>query len=116
MVLAGAFITMGTLHFVAPRPFEQIMPPQIPKAWHRLLVYVSGFFELAGGIGVLPTATRTAAGVGLLLLLVAVFPANVQMLINYSRAKAPAAVLAGLWIRLPLQPALMWWVWSVTLR
>ena len=116
VALAGAFLTMGTLHFAAPRPFDQIMPRVIPRKFHRPLVYASGLCELAGGAGVLLPATRALAGVGLLCVLVAVFPANVQMLLDHRARKASKAALAALWVRLPIQAVLLAWVWSATLR
>jgi uncharacterized membrane protein len=70
-LLALLMTTMGVLHFVAPTPFVQIIPPQLPEP--LLLVYVSGLFEIAGGIGVLLPKTRRAAAWGLILLYLAVF-------------------------------------------
>jgi uncharacterized membrane protein len=76
-------------------------------------VYASGVFEIAGGAGLLVPATRTAAAIGLILLLVAVLPANVEMLRLAQQRGASAAFVAACWLRLPLQPLLMWWVWRV---
>jgi uncharacterized membrane protein len=114
IVLAGVFIFMGVLHFVVPKPFDAIMPKFIPRAYRRPLTLISGFFELLGGVGVVVPVTRPWAGVGLVLLLIAVFPANVQMLLSARAAHAPAGRQAGLWIRLPLQVLLVWWVWTAT--
>jgi uncharacterized membrane protein len=88
------------------------MPPYLPL--HRELVYVSGALEILGGLGLLTGRTRTAAGVGLILLLVAVLPANVQMLIDARAADKPSWWLALLWLRLPLQGVLAAWVWRVS--
>ncbi len=115
MVLASVFLLMGTLHFVRPKPFDAIMPKFIPREYRRPLTLISGFFELLGGVGVLLPFSRAWAGVGLLLLLIAVFPANVQMLLTARETKAPAAAQAALWIRLPMQGLLAWWVWQATL-
>ena len=84
------------------------MPPQLPQP--LLLVYLSGVFELLGGLGLLPARTRRLAGWGLLALLVAVFPANVYMALIHEQLHIPAWVA---WGRLPLQLPLMWWVWRV---
>ena len=84
------------------------MPPALPAP--RLLVLLSGVAEVAGGLGLLLPATRRWAAWGLLVLLVAVFPANVHMLRLASALHIPAWVL---WARLPLQPLLMWAVWRV---
>jgi len=77
----------------------------------RLLVYVSGVFEMLGGIGLLVPWVRRWAAWGLIALLIAVFPANIQMLQAAHAASASAWTQALLWLRLPLQPLLMWWVY-----
>jgi uncharacterized membrane protein len=107
-----AFVTVGLLHFVAPGTYERIMPPYLPL--HRELVYLSGGLEVLGGLGLLTERTRAAAGVGLILLLVAVLPANVQMLLDAHAAGKPSWWLALLWLRLPLQGVLAAWVWGVS--
>lgn len=106
-LLALLFIGAGVLHFVAPATYLLIMPPYLPEP--LLLVYVSGAAEIAGGLGLLLPATRQLAGGGLLLLLVAVFPANVYML--QAHGAGTGVPLWTLWLRLPLQGVLMAWVW-----
>ena len=106
------FVGAGALHFVAPGTYERIMPPNLPL--HRELVYLSGAAEVLGGLGLLTERTRAAAGVGLILLLVAVLPANVQMLIDARVAGKPSWWLALLWLRLPLQGVLAAWVWRAS--
>jgi uncharacterized membrane protein len=78
------------------------------------IVYISGLAEMAGGIGVLVPQVRTLAGRGLILLLIAVFPANVQMLVSARSAHAPFWAETLLWIRLPVQALLIAWVWRAT--
>ncbi len=111
---AVLFLSSGILHFVMPGFFDRIVPPWVPNA--RLATYVSGAFEIAGAIGLLVPATRVAAAWGLIALLAAVLPANVHMLNQARAADASAGFIAGLWVRLPLQPLLMWWVWRVAIR
>ncbi|CAA9390679.1 MAG: hypothetical protein AVDCRST_MAG22-555 [uncultured Rubrobacteraceae bacterium] len=106
------FVVAGMLHFVVPGTYERIMPPYLPI--HRELVYGSGAMEVLGGLGLLTGRTRAAAGVGLILLLVAVLPANVQMLIDARAAGKPSWWVALLWLRLPLQGVLAAWVWRVS--
>lgn len=108
------FFSAGVLHFVMPAFFDRIVPPWIPNA--RLATYVSGVCEIAGAVGLLVPATRVAAAWGLIALLVAVLPANIHMLNQARAADASAGYLAGLWLRLPLQPLLMWWVWRAAIR
>lgn len=90
------------------------MPPYIPSPYHLPLVYVSGACEIAGGLGMLVRPVRRLAGLGLVALLVAVFPANVQMLATAMHAGASAGALAALWLRLPLQVALIVWVYRAS--
>ena len=76
-LLAALFGTSGTLHFIFPYEYASVIPPWLPA--HTALVAISGLCELAGAIGVLIPLIRPLAGWGLLLLCVAVFPANIQM-------------------------------------
>lgn len=109
LVTAIAFVVAGALHFVIPRVYLGIMPSWLPKP--LLLVYVSGVFEMLGGLGLLLPVTRTAAAIGLIVLLLAVFPANVEMLRLAQSRGGSALFIAACWLRLPLQPLLIWWVW-----
>ena len=51
------------------------------------------------------------AGIGLILLLLAIFPANIQMLLNWRERGAGMPALIILWLRLPLQLLFIWWAW-----
>lgn len=107
--VSALFVASGVVHFRNPRVYEQIMPPYLPA--HRELVYASGFFELLGAAGVLVPVVRTAAGWGLIALLVAVFPANVYMATDADTfAKLAPAWL--LYARLPLQALAIWWIYN----
>lgn len=111
--LALLFAAAGILHFVSAEIYVRIVPPFLPDP--HLLVLLSGVFEVAGGLGLLVPRLRRAAGLGLVLLLAAVFPANVYMALDpdgAGRGIAPAL----LWLRLPLQPLLAWWVWRASRR
>lgn len=110
-LLANFFIGAGVNHFVMPRAYERIVPPPLDGRARRV-VQISGVAEIAGGVGVLAPATRRAAGIGLLALLAAVFPANVHMALHPERfARIPRWAL---YARLPLQPLMMLWVWRAT--
>jgi uncharacterized membrane protein len=104
---AALFLASGTGHLTHPEIFTSIVPPQLGHA--DLLVAISGVAELAGGIGLLIPATRKAAATGLIVLLVAVWPANIYMAIDagHFTSVAPAWVI---WLRVPLQLLLIWWV------
>lgn len=114
IVLAALFAFAGTMHFIVPGQYAAIMPPWLPL--HRELVYLSGVLEIAGGVGLLVARTRRAAGIGLILLLMAVWPANLQMLLNARASGAPALAQTLLLLRLPLQLVLIAWVWRASRR
>lgn len=113
-LLALFFVIAGILHFIFPQQYMRVMPPWL--GWHAALVLISGVAECAGGLGVLWSATRRQAGIGLLLLCMAVLPANVQMLQDAVAAHKPAWLLLLLVLRLPLQLVLMGWIWQATRR
>jgi len=101
IVIGLMFASIGTSHFVDPAPFLAIMPPYLP--WHLELVYISGFFEISGGLGLLHPATRRMAAWGLLALLVAVYPANIHMLVNEIYLDGMPQEKWLLWARMPMQ-------------
>ncbi len=112
VLLSLLFIAAGANHFVSPDAYLKIMPEYLP--WPLALVYVSGFFEVLGGVGVALPRLRWAAGWGLIALLVAVFPANVHMLLNSDQF--PSIPFWALVARLPLQGVLIAWVWWTTVK
>lgn len=100
----------GIGHFVLTGFFVGIVPPYIP--WPLAAVYVSGVFELLGAAGLIPRATRPWAGIGLLLLIVCVTPANVYMWQHPELfPRFPPALLGA---RLVVQVLLMMCVWWST--
>lgn len=106
--MAALYVAAGAYHFINPGFYKKIMPPYLP--WHYPLIYISGICEIVFGIFLLPLATRRLAAWGIIILLIAVFPANIQMMLNYKAEHDP-----DLWIaivRLPLQPLLIWWAWQ----
>jgi uncharacterized membrane protein len=111
-VLAAFFVGAGLLHFVKPEPYEAIMPPQLP--YPRELVYVSGVAELIGGLGVLYPRLRPWAGLWLIGLLIAVFPANIHHAIAADDVPGNPVSQPLLIARLPLQALLIAWVWKTT--
>ncbi|MFC9086156.1 DoxX family protein [Nocardiopsis dassonvillei] len=104
--LGGLFVASGVLHFAAPRPFQAIMPRSLPapRAW----VYGSGAAELVCGAGLL--TRRAWAGPASAALLLAVWPANVQMALDSGtgRPRGPADNRLVAWGRVPLQIPLVW--------
>jgi len=110
--LAGLMCTAGVMHFVQPAPFVRIVPDYLPSP--LALVYVSGFFEILGGAGLLIPRVSRAAAWGLIALYVAVFPANINMALHdIPFGDMPPSPLL-LWGRLPLQLVLIAWAWTYT--
>ncbi len=108
--VAGFFSLAGITHFTNTAFFLAIVPPYLPA--HLELVYMSGVFEILGGLGALLAATRRAAGYGLIALLVAVYPANIHMALNPDLFTDMTAT--ALYVRLPLQFVMGWLVWWAT--
>lgn len=98
-LLAGAMIAVGVMHFTNEPFFTRIVPSWLPMA--KLLVYVSGVFEIALGVLVLVPKTRRFAGLGLTALYVAVFPANINMVLHPELGGTLPTW--ALWARLPFQ-------------
>lgn len=108
-LLSAIFVFAGVLHLVVPDRYVGIMPAWIPLQLE--MVYVSGVAEILGGIGLLIPFVRKAAAIGLIVLLVVVFPANIQMLSNATRDGSSMLHIALLWLRLPLQPLMIVWIY-----
>jgi len=71
-LLAAFFIVAGANHFRDPATYLSMMPPWLPAP--EALNFISGAAEIFGGIGLLVSRTRNAAALGLILLLIAIFP------------------------------------------
>ena len=96
------YINVGIQHFVDPNWFVQIMPPYLPL--HYEAVYLSGFFEILFGLMLLYNKTRYIAAWGLILLLIAVYPANIYLAFNKIPQEAIGiSAFAASWVRLPIQ-------------
>ncbi len=110
--LALVMVVAGILHFVATDAYVSVMPDYLPL--HRELVYLSGIFEVLSGLGLLWHKTRKAAGTCLILLYLAVLPANINMAvqdIQPANFHIPAFLL---WARLPFQLVFIYWAWRVS--
>lgn len=108
------FATAGILHFIFPDQYSATIPAWLPA--HGALVAISGICEIAGAFGLLIPRLRRAAGFGLLLLCVAVLPANVQMWLAAMAAHKAIWIELLLLLRLPLQIPLMVWIWQASRR
>ena len=104
------FINAGITHFTNLPFYLSIMPPSLPL--HKEAVYISGFFEVIGGIGLLIPRFRKIAGWGLFALLIAVYPANIYMAITPEAF--PDIPIYALYIRLAFQFIFFYWAYSLT--
>lgn len=100
----------GINHFIRPGFYLKIMPPWLP--FHEAFVFTSGVAEVLCALLLLFTGTRRSGAWAVIALLVAVFPANIQMLVNYKHDNNPLTWIAIL--RLPTQLLLIWWAYSFT--
>lgn len=104
-LLSILFIFAGIMHFIKPKMYIRIIPPYLPNP--KLLNALAGLFEIIFGLGLLFESTRSFAAIGIVLLLIAVFPANIYMFQKGARG-IPQWVLL---LRLPLQFVLIAWAY-----
>jgi uncharacterized membrane protein len=112
--LMGIFyVVAGLNHFVNQGFYAPMMPPYLPA--HMALIYLSGLAEVVLGAAVLVPSVRPLAAWGIVLLLIAIFPANVHIALH-DVPPAGAKEGAGIWnwVRLPFQGVLIAWAWWYT--
>ncbi len=109
-VMAVLYVAAGIYHFINPRFYQKIMPTYLP--WHIPLVYISGVCEIIFALLLIPESTRVIAAWLIIILLIAVFPANIQMAVSFWQKQRPTLWIAL--VRLPLQLVLIWWAWIYT--
>ena len=104
------YVLAGVAHFVRTDVYLPMMPPYLPA--HRELVLLSGVAEVVLGLAVLVPQTRRLAAWGIILLLIAVFPANLHIAMH-DVPLFGATQGAGVWnwVRLPFQGVLIAWAW-----
>jgi len=110
-VMSAFYVLGGVYHLVNPGFYLPMMPPYLP--WHRELVFISGVAEIVLDIAVLIPSLRRPAALGIIALLIAVFPANLHIAMN-DVPLAGATEGAGIWnwVRLPFQAVFIAWAWS----
>ncbi|HEV2766611.1 MAG TPA: hypothetical protein VGV63_02750 [Acidimicrobiales bacterium] len=115
-VLAALMMGAGVSHFAVPEAYERIIPRWLGNP--RGVVLASGAAEVAAGALLALPATRRAGAWATVAVLVAVFPANVQMALDGGIAGAgfPFGSPLVAWLRLPLQAPLVVWAWALTRR
>lgn len=109
------FILTGITHFTNTSAFLEITPDFIPAT--REMIYLSGILEILGAIGLQIPKFRKFSAWGLILLLIAVFPANINAAVNDIRTEVAFGIGSWyLWVRLLFQPVFIWWVWWSSLK
>src|SRR6202042_1517127 len=103
-IMAVLYIVAGIFHFTKTSTYLRIVPPYIP--YHLVIVYISGVLEILFGAGLFFSKFRHYSAFGLIILLIAIFPANIYMLSSGLFTNIPRWVL---WARLPLQAVLIAW-------
>jgi len=108
--MALFYIGGGIVHFADPGFYLPMMPPYLP--YHLELVYLSGLAEIVLGLAVLIPRARRLAAWGIILLLIAIFPANLHIAMNdVPLAGADEGAGVWNWVRLPFQAVLIGWAW-----
>ncbi len=111
-IFSVCIIIVGITHFIRPEQYARIVPPQLPYPFE--LVYISGFFEILGGIGLAIPYVSVAAAWGLIALFIAVFPANINMAVNSIPIEGIPHIPWLYWARLPFQAVLIAWAYWYT--
>jgi uncharacterized membrane protein len=109
--LAAMFLFTGVAHFTkAKYGMARMVPAMFGNA--MTMVYFTGLCEIAGAIGLLVTRYRGPAGICLIALLIAMFPANVKA--AQEKLMVAGRPATALWLRLPMQLGFIAWTWWVS--
>ena len=108
-IMALLYIAAGVNHFIMPRFYISIIPPFLP--FRKLINHVSGLAEIVLGVGLLLPDYTSLAAWGVIVLLIAVYPANIYHFIKGWRKKKMVWILA---LRLPVQFFFIWWAYLYT--
>ena len=106
-LMSALYILAGFNHFLNPLTYIKIIPSWLP--YPSMINHVTGILEIILGFLLLFNTSRTFAAYGIIVLLIAIFPANIQMSINFYNSHHPK-----FWwtvARLPLQLLLIAWAW-----
>ena len=103
LIMSIFYINVGMKHFTDPIWFTHIIPPILSKL-DLILVYLSGYFEITFGMMLLVPMLRKISAYGLILLLIAVYPANLYLAFyQQPQELIGISAFAASWVRLPIQ-------------
>jgi uncharacterized membrane protein len=108
-LFATIFILAGINHFWSPGFYEKMLTGFLP--YPATLNYLSGAAEILGGVGLMMRDTRKFSAWGLIVLLIVIFPANINMAWHHEQWDFSAVML---YIRLPFQLLFIWWAYQYT--
>ena len=104
-IIALFYISAGITHYTNYHFFEALIPPVLK--FKSEIVYVSGIIEIVLGLLLCLKKTRHKAALGIILLLIAVFPANLYLCFSELPRKVLGISINQAFIRLPFQIPLM---------
>lgn len=105
--MAAIYVIAGICHFITPKFYLKITPKWVPfPEFTNVLV---GVIEIILGLALLFASTRQYAAIGIIALLVAVFPANVY---HFQKAKRKQKLVLVTLLRLPIQMLLIYWAYT----
>jgi len=106
-IMGLVYVLAGINHFRNPRLYLKIIPPYFSNP--KLINQLSGLAEILLGVGVCISQLSSIAAIGIIILLIAVFPANLHM---YQNVKARLGLPKWLTLlRLPIQLILIYWAY-----
>ena len=116
--MAYMLLATGLGHFIVPKPFDELIPGFLPGD-PRLWTYLSGGAEFIVAALLLAPLSKKFAGKALrlwgaylsLALFIAVYPANINMAIEWNSRDLIEQLFA--YARLPLQFGLFYWSWAL---
>ncbi|MEP6645544.1 MAG: DoxX family protein [Saprospiraceae bacterium] len=108
-IITVFYVVAGMAHFLVPQFYLNIMPPWMPL--QKVAVFFSGILEIIFALLLIFPSTRKTGAWCLIGILIAIYPANIQMFLNYYHESNPALWIAI--VRLPLQFILIWWAYTL---
>jgi uncharacterized membrane protein len=112
VVMTVFYIVTGVNHFINPQFYKSVMPAWVP--FHDTVIIISGIFEILFALLLIFQSTRRIGAWSIIVLLIAVFPANIQAVVNNIDNDSPLLWMSVL--RLPLQVVLILWAYTFAKR